>query len=321
MRNNMNKSIEDIKFGFCKNVKYFLISTLVIILAGIVVWACCGFNQSFDITGGYAVQVDYLETNVNSDDMYTKTADEVESFVEDNGFSVYSTQKVGENLNISVVIKYQTNGLKTAEIEENNVSLYNALVDKYGADNVEEIVNIASTYNTKTILKLSIGLIVALVAVVVYMSIRYHYSMGIATAFAFALDMLLMLALTAICRIKVGEIYTAVVGAVGVMSLLFNAILFTRIRNHNRKEIDNGEEFVDNAIKHSTAFNILIGIALVIMLFFVFNAVSAQGGYALALILSVCITLFTSTFISAPLWRMIFRKETKSAPIEIEQTK
>lgn len=310
MTNKLNTKIDNLKFDFCRKSKFFLLGASILIFIGLIVVACCGFNLGYDVTGGYAVQVKYDSSQTQKFDKFMSNVEEI---VCNKDVTIESVQKLGENNEQYVVIKYRNNCDDNA-IEDKNAEIYNALLEVYGIDNVKDVAKISPSFSNKTVLFTSIGLISAAVVVFIYMAIRFHFTMGLATIFAFALDLLMMLAITAICRFEVGGNYTTILGATGAMSLVFNSLLFAYIRGNNRKQLDKSSEYINSKIINSIKFNFVMAVALLVIIFFTFYAVNLTAGFAIALILSMIVTLYTSTFITAPLWQMIY-SDKKSAKI------
>ena len=54
---SLDNKIENSKFDFCKNLKWFLIAPLLIILIGIVLLCTLGFNLGLDFTGGTNITI------------------------------------------------------------------------------------------------------------------------------------------------------------------------------------------------------------------------------------------------------------------------
>ena len=48
----IQNAVENTKFDFCRNLKWFLVAPLIIILIGIVLLCTLGFNLGLDFTGG-----------------------------------------------------------------------------------------------------------------------------------------------------------------------------------------------------------------------------------------------------------------------------
>ena len=308
MKNNDVKN-----FDFISSMKYCLIAVLVIILAGVAVWAFAGFNKDIDVTGGYVAQVKY---DASVDNAYSKTVSDMVDIIEDEDFVVYSTQKMGANNDTYVVIKYQQGAVKTANLETANDNVQTKLETKFGEDNVSDIASLSPSYDSSSLLMLSIALIVSMLLIVIYMAIRYHFSMGIATVFGVALSMLMMLAITAICRIKVGGYYLSVISALGVMSLFAHTVAFTLLRGDSKKDIASNVGNINNSIVKSFEINCAFAMALLVVLFFVFNASYTAGGFALALIIDVFVSCAIPSFITLPLWKRLYRAKTELAKVD-----
>ena len=54
---SLDKTIEKSKFNYCKNLKWFLIAPIAIILVGIILFSTIGFNLGLDFTGGSVLTV------------------------------------------------------------------------------------------------------------------------------------------------------------------------------------------------------------------------------------------------------------------------
>ena len=49
---SLDDKIQNSKFNYCKNLKWFLIAPIAIVLVGIIILSTLGFNLGIDFTGG-----------------------------------------------------------------------------------------------------------------------------------------------------------------------------------------------------------------------------------------------------------------------------
>ena len=69
--------LQETKFDFVKHAWKFAIASLVIFLAGIIVWIACGLNLGLDFTGGSIVKVQ-IGSQLDENGAYNTYADKIE---------------------------------------------------------------------------------------------------------------------------------------------------------------------------------------------------------------------------------------------------
>ena len=107
-RFSIDEKIENSKFSYTKNLKYFIIAPLFILVAGIVLLCTLGFNLSFDFTGGTSMTVftnfnnandsvvfedeNMASFNLENDDEYQAACEKIEKVLNSFDLSASSYQ-------------------------------------------------------------------------------------------------------------------------------------------------------------------------------------------------------------------------------------
>ena len=148
-RFSIDALIENSKFSFTKNLKYFIIAPIVIIVVGIILLCTLGFNLGFDFTGGTNMTI-YLNDensypgqsyNLDNGD-YDKVVDKINKVLDEFDVKLSSVQTTeiniteGYSFTISngdaVIIKFQNGDLDLSEIEKQNEEIQLALLKEFG---------------------------------------------------------------------------------------------------------------------------------------------------------------------------------------------
>ena len=117
---SLDETVEKSKFDFCKNLKWFLIAPLVIILVGIILLCTVGFNLGIDFTGGsnMTIFIDekgaYSETKLDADKDAKIIKKKIQDVLNKHDLKITTLQSTtidAEDLGISkgsaIIVKYQ----------------------------------------------------------------------------------------------------------------------------------------------------------------------------------------------------------------------
>ena len=190
-RLSIDERLVNTKFDFCKNLKWFLIAPLAIILVGVILLCTLGFNLGIDFTGGSNMTVYIDEAGTYGEVHSTKDLNEIQNKIQavlnENGLKITTIQTTTMNVSSlgiekgsAVIVKYQNNNsLKTSEIEEMNDQIRERLLEEFGYDkNTDEKDLIANggvttaSASAELMMKSFIALLVALVLVLPGMRCR-----------------------------------------------------------------------------------------------------------------------------------------------------
>ncbi len=282
-RFSLDQAIENSKFDFVKNLKWFLIAPLAIILVGVILLSTIGFNLGIDFTGGSNMTIfvdgegEFSEQIFDIDKDLGKIEAKVNAVLSDFGLTVSTIQKTTINsteLGISegdaVIVKYQNdNSLKTAEIEATNEEIRLALLqefgfvaeknpqnpqDKWTVDDLEDLENAGLVTNggvttasasAELMMKSFIALLVAIVLILIYIAFRFELTSGLAAILALFHDVLVTASVMLICRIQINVAFIAALITILGYSINNTIIIFDRMRD-DLKMARNTNAKVDN---------------------------------------------------------------------------
>ena len=100
---SIDEKIENSKFSYTKNLKYFIIAPIIIIVVGIILLCTLGFNLGFDFTGGTNMTIfvnssDWADENFSGqvydiDDDYETICNKISNVLNKYGLTASSFQK------------------------------------------------------------------------------------------------------------------------------------------------------------------------------------------------------------------------------------
>jgi len=214
-----NEEIKKVPF---KNVNFFKHKILcvglsvVIILIGIVSFSMNGFNLGIDYKAG---------TNITivSDEKLTKK--ELTSDLSENDLKAYSININDTETNIRI-----DKALSGSKVKELN----NYFEDKYDAKvNIGVVSNIVAKELIKNAL---FSVLIALIGIIVYVSLRFKLSYAIGGVIALCHDVLIICSLFALLRLEVSSMFIAALLAIIGYSINDTIVSFDRIRENINNE-------------------------------------------------------------------------------------
>ncbi len=299
-----------------KKTIFFVISAVIIAagLIGMGVNAGMGnkaLNYSLEFSGG-------TSTTVNLDKEYT--LDEIDSDIVPivsavTGDNDIQTQLV-DNSN-QVVIKTRTLDLDERE------ALNKALLEKKGIQETDiSSENISSTISSEMRTDAIIAVIVAAIAMLIYIWIRFR-DLRYASSAILALvhDVLVVLTLYAIVRLTVGSTFIACMLTVIGYSVNDTIVIFDRIRenekNMTRRDPEDYKKLCNESITQTLTRSISTSFttALMVVMLLIFG-VSTIKEFAIPLLLGVIVGTYSSICLATQLWYVmkVHIKSKKNTP-------
>lgn len=306
------------KFKPTKWAKYFATFSIAIFLVGLIMFFVLGFNLGLDFTGGNVMDV---KAGIQIENAATRTEVEsvIESVLQENGVTsgISRVQVVNSGEDAVLEFQYQNvSGLTTAEMTAINTQiqadLQTQLADVLTGD-VNSMVTASETKSasasSELVLNAFFALAIAIIAILIYVGIRFELISGLAAIIALFHDVLLMCALVVICRIEINSAFIAAIITVLGYSINNTIVLFDRIRENLKKETlanKTNMQIADLSIKQT--FNRTLNTSLTTILAVIFLAiigVSAIQEFIIPIIFGIVVGTYAAVFISAPLWAVI----------------
>ena len=348
---SLDEKIENSKFNFCKNLKWFLIAPIVICLVGVVLLCTLGFNLGIDFTGGSNMTI-YLDTDgtYTVDDSVVSTnqrvlEQKINNVLREYGLDINTYQDTTMNISgmgsedgKAVIIKYQKNNeLETAKIEEINDKIRldllkafkyvdeDATLETIGS--IEESALIANggittaSASSELMMKSFIALLVAILLILVYVAFRFEFTSGLAAILALFHDLLVTTSIMLICRIEINVSFIAALVTILGYSVNNTIIIFDRMRSdlktakQSNAKISN-QEVANGAVRASFMRTILTTLTTFIMIFMVtVIGVPDIREFAFPIMIGVLAGFYSATCLTPGLWAIAYRpkKNKKSS--------
>lgn len=340
-RLSIDERLTNTKFDFCKNLKWFLIAPLAIILVGVILLCTLGFNLGIDFTGGSNMTVYIDEAGTYGEAHNTKDLNEIQDKIQavlnEHGLKITTIQtttmdvsSLGIEKGSAVIVKYQNNNsLKTSEIEEMNEQIREKLLEKFGYDkNTDEKDLIANggittaSASAELMMKSFIALLVALVLVLIYVVFRFELTAGLAAILALFHDILITGSVVLMCRIQINVAFIAALITVLGYSINNTIIIFDRMRN-DIKVARNANEKIDNnqiantAVKGTMMRSLLTGITTLIMVLMItIIGVADIREFAFPILVGILAGFYSSVFLTPGLWAIAYRPRKRKKPTQ-----
>lgn len=340
---SLDEKIENSKFNFCKNLKWFLIAPIVICLVGVVLLCTLGFNLGIDFTGGSNMTI-YLDTDgtYTVDDSVVSTdqrvlEQKINNVLREYGLDINTYQDTTMNISgmgiedgKAVIIKYQNNNkLETAKIEEinNKIRLDLLKAFKYVDEDatletigsIEESALIANggittaSASSELMMKSFIALLVAILLILIYVAFRFEFTSGLAAILALFHDLLVTTSIMLICRIEINVSFIAALVTILGYSVNNTIIIFDRMRSdlktakQSNAKISN-QEVANGAVRASLMRTILTTLTTFIMIFMVtVIGVPDIREFAFPIMIGILAGFYSATCLTPGLWAIAYR--------------
>lgn len=270
--------------------------SLLIIVVGLGFLVTKGLNFGIDFRGGTQVVInmgkDFEKAEIDS--IVTKYAnDAVTNKVENTQLEIKSNNLDSEN--ISSMFK---------EIKEKYNLEDKALVsqDEIGQSVGKELTN-----------KAIIALLVANVAMLIYVAIRFEFKFGLAAILALVHDILITISVYAIFNVPVNSPFIAAILTIVGYSINDTIVIFDRIRENGKTmRRVNSTELANISITQTMSRSINTVLTTLITITAVYVFVPTVREFAFPLIIGILSGAYSSIFIASPLW-VIFKNRTNKA--------
>lgn len=311
-----NETVKKVPFknvNFLKNQRFFSAVSIIIIIIGAIAIGFCGLNLGIDYKSGTDITV------VTKNDVTKK---ELKSDLKTLGLKSSNIEITDEEIVIRIDDALDGEAVKSA--------------NSYFEDKYEAKVNIGVVSNVvqKELVKNAIlSLIVALIGIIVYVSIRFKFSYAVAGVVALVHDVAIMIALFGILQLEVSSMFIAALLAIIGYSINDTIVTFDRIRENLAKEDkvtrEKLEEIANRSIQETftrTIYTSLTTLIPVIALIFLGSKEILTFNLAMlfGLIAGSYSSIFIATVIYVALEKKSLGKEKKKKKIytdELEEKK
>ena len=269
-RFSIDNLIENSKFSFTRNLKYFIIAPIVIIVVGIILLCTLGFNLGFDFTGGTNMTIylndatsgssEFSDQNYNLEDNYDEVVDKINNVLANYDVNLSSIQTTEINIDAdrgysftivngdAIIIKFQNGDMTEEEVESQNNEIQLALLQEFGyfdeSATIDDLTSnefaafvanggvTTASATSQLLMNSFIALLVAVVLILIYVAIRFEITSGLAAILALFHDILITTSFMLIFRIPINTPFIAALITILGYSINNTIIIFDRIREN-----------------------------------------------------------------------------------------
>ena len=340
-----DRKLQNSKFDFSKNFKFFSIISLVIIFIGVMIFSFLGFNLGSDFASlstvkiytnseKYIIEDGISAYDIDNKEDYNKVVEIIEGVLNKNNTSIVSVEKstidiLDKNIKSAKALQvtfYNDTSLTEEELSSFNTSLKTQLLEKFGyvqenSVNIENAVSNVETINNynqslDVIYSAVIALVVSVVFALIYLSLRYEKAAFVTGFITILHDILVTLALLAIVRIPLTLACVGTVGFVFVLSIINLIMYYSKSKELTTSGVV--DKFKASLVANETSksnvkFNLYLYSTLLIISALLIAVTTMQIRYfALTLFIASIVCWFSAQFILNGFYRMVYKPVKKN---------
>lgn len=287
-----------------EKTKIWFTISLTIIIIGLVFALVKGFNYSTDFAGGTLIDI-----NMEKDFSKSDADAIIKKYIPDA-----ETKKVKDSKTIGLEIRSKS--VSTEKVNE----MVNAVKQKFSLKEKNPLTSqesIGASVTSEARRRAFIAVIIASLAMLLYVGIRFEFKFGVAAIIALIHDVLITLGVYAVFQIPVGSNLIAAILTIIGYSINDTIVVFDRIRENQRKMRKSPQELADISITQTMARSINTVITTLFTIVAVNIFVPAVRDFSIPLIIGIVSGCYSSIFIASPFW-VIFKnmgKKTAAAKV------
>lgn len=281
-----------------EKTKIWFAISLIIMLLGLVFIIKDGLNFGIDFKGGTLVQI-----KMNKEFDRNDIEKILKKYTND-----YTTNEARDKDN-NIELEIRSNSLKDEQIKP----MFNEIKGKYKLKD-EDLLSrqrIGASVGKELRQKAILSLVIANVAMLIYVGIRFEFKFGLAAILALVHDIIITISIYAIFQIPLNSSFIAAVLTIVGYSINDTIVVFDRIRENGKKyRRKSAEEVANLSITETMRRSIFTALTTLFTITAVYIYVPSVREFALPLIIGIVFGAYSSIFIASPLWT-IFKKKGK----------
>ena len=297
IRYNVKNTDKKIKIDSIKHKNKCLYISFSYLLIGIILLCMNGLNLGIDFRAGSDVTIS--ASNI--------TVSKVKSDFQELGYETLSVTKQENN---EIYVRLNT------ELKEDGINkVNNYFEEKYNA--VTEINVVTNIVKQELIRNAIYSVIIAAIAIIIYISIRFKFNFAISSILALAHDVLFVIILFSLLKIEVNVIFIAAILTIIGYSINNTIVVFDRIRenlnNRHGKPSEEGlKEIVNKSINETFTRSIYTSITTLIPVLCLIK-LGSKGilPFNIALIFGLIAGCYSSILLAGQIWYSLERLALK----------
>ena len=316
------------KFNVSKLTKITFILPLIVVLIAIAVIVGVGettgnytsaIGIGIDFQGGTMLTVNGLEDNEELQATIDSVEQTIESVEDANGsrVTVSYIQRLSGGSGISVTFRYQNVSGNDNEINDLNNAIIAAVGEQFYPDGEVPdgfitYESIGATAAQDLLSKAGIALAVSTVLILIYIVIRFTPTAAFAAVLALIHDVIVMFALTVICRVQINSSFVAAMITIIAYSINNTIIIFDRCREFMKplkgmKNIDY-DAIGDVSVRENMRRSVFTtATTMITVIFLAILGSDSIREFCVPIILGLIAGLFSSVCLATPMWAAFTR--------------
>ena len=314
------------KFNVSKLTKITFILPLIVVLIAIAVIVGVGettgnytsaIGIGIDFQGGTMLTVNGLEDNEELQATIDSVEQTIESVQDANGsrVTVSYIQRLSGGSGISVTFRYQNVSGNDNEINDLNNAIIAAVGEQFYPDGEVPdgfitYESIGATAAQDLLSKAGIALAVSTVLILIYIIIRFTPTAAFAAVLALLHDVIVMFALTVICRVQINSSFVAAM--ITIIAYSINNTIIDRCREFMKplkgmKNIDY-DAIGDVSVRENMRRSVFTtATTMITVIFLAILGSDSIREFCVPIILGLIAGLFSSVFLATPMWAAFTR--------------
>ena len=285
---------KEIKGNFIKNSRIIIIVPVVIFIAGVISLCTNKLNLGVEFKGGTSI-------TIKSSDIIN--VENIKTDLENLNYNILTIDSIDEKT-IDITISDSLNETQILETENHLNKTYNASTD----------IGVVSNVVKQELVKNAIlSVVIAMLAIIVYISIRYQFSYAISGIVALLHDLFMMITVFSLFNLEVSPIFIAALLSIIGYSINNTIVTFDRIKellkNKSIKSKDDLSDIVNEAISNIFSRSIITTITTLIPVITLITFGTHEIlNFNIALLIGLIAGAYSSLLIAPLLWYSITKK-------------
>lgn len=281
------------RVGFVQYRKIFAVFSLVLMVLSIVLFFARGLNYGIDFQGGILIEVKTPgPANLS----------EMRATLGDLGLGEVALQEFGAEDDVLIRVERQPGG---EEAQKNAVEVVKqALGDLSGEGlSYRRVEFVGPKVSGELVVNGAIALVSAVVAMLVYIWLRFEWQFSVGAVLALIHDVILTIGMFAISGLEFNLASIAAILTILGYSINDTVVVYDRVRENLRKyKVMELPELIDLSINGTLSRTAMTSLTTLLALFalYVFGG-QVIAGFVLAMIWGVIVGTYSSIFVASPL--------------------
>lgn len=285
---------KEIKGNFVKNGRIIIMVPIIILIAGIISLTTNKLNLGVEFKGGTSI-------TIKSNDVIN--VENIKTDLENLNYNIIAIDEIDEKT-IDVSISDSLNEEQIIKTENHLNETYNASTD---------IGVISNVVKQELIKNAILSVIIAMITIIIYISIRYQFSYAISGIIALIHDLFMMITVFSLFNLEVSPMFIAALLSIIGYSINNTIVTFDKIKENlkdkNIKKKEDLQIVVNESIQSIFSRSIITTITTLIpVVTLIFLGTYEILNFNIALLVGLIAGAYSSLFIAPLIWYSITKK-------------